>query len=67
MRGGDAAALPPALAAAPAAALLAQGAPENLLCPVSLALLSDPVIAADGMTYQRAALQQCIDYARQRE
>jgi hypothetical protein len=48
-------------------AWLLEGAPENLLCPVSFVLLRDPVIAADGQTYQRAALQQCIDYARQRE
>lgn len=44
-----------------------EGAPDELLCPVSQMLLTDPVVAADGITYQREALQQCIDFARQRE
>lgn len=42
-------------------------APEHLLCPVSLVLMTDPVLAPDGHTYQREALQQCIDYASARE
>ena len=40
--------------------------PEDLLCPVSLALLTDPVVASDGITYQRDCLLQCIDWARRR-
>jgi hypothetical protein len=48
-------------------AWLLEGAPEHLVCPVSFVLMRDPVLAPDGHTYQREALQQCIDYARQRE
>ena len=42
------AAPPPAPAATP---------PENLMCPISIDLLVDPVFAADGHTYSRAEIQ----------
>jgi hypothetical protein len=48
-------------------AWLLEGAPEVFVCPVSFVLMRDPVLAPDGHTYQREALQQCIDFARQRE
>jgi hypothetical protein len=48
-------------------AWLLEGAPERFVCPVSFVLMRDPVLAPDGHTYEREALQQCIDYARQRE
>ncbi|KAK7234164.1 ubiquitin-protein transferase [Aureococcus anophagefferens] len=32
------------------------GAPEEFLCPLTLELMRDPVIAADGHTYERAAI-----------
>lgn len=38
----------------PAAAL--DAAPEHLLCPVTTELMLDPVCAADGHTYERAAI-----------
>lgn len=45
-------------------AWLQEGAPDHFVCPVSMVLMRDPVIAADGRTYQREALQGCIDYAK---
>ena len=41
---------------------LVDGAPDDLLCPISCELMTDPVFAMDGITYQRAAIQQHIDY-----
>lgn len=40
-------------------------APDNYECPISFVLLTDPVVAMDGYTYQRAALQQWIDKAEE--
>jgi hypothetical protein len=48
-------------------AFLLNGAPEDYVCPISMGLMTDPVIAPDGRFYQRQALQQCIDWARERE
>ena len=49
----------------PLDAFLDKQAPEDLLCPISLSLLMDPVIlAADGITYSRAAIQQHLDNCR---
>lgn len=31
---------------------------EHLMCPISFVLLTDPVMAADGNTYQRAAIEE---------
>lgn len=36
-------------------------------CALGQTLMRDPVTAADGHTYERAVLQQCIDYARESE
>jgi hypothetical protein len=47
-----AAAPPPTPAATP---------PENLMCPISIDLLVDPVFAADGHTYSRAEIQAWLD------
>ena len=35
--------------------------PEPLLCPITLKLMFDPVLASDGHTYERAALQAWLD------
>jgi len=32
----------------------------EFLCPITYDLLSDPVIAADGNTYERAAIEKWI-------
>jgi len=32
--------------------------PHNYRCPITLAVMCDPVFAADGHTYERAAIQQ---------
>jgi len=34
--------------------------PSSLRCPITLALMKDPVVAADGNTYERAALEHWI-------
>ncbi len=31
--------------------------PENLCCPISMELMAQPVIAADGFTYDRASIE----------
>ena len=36
-------------------------------CPISFVLLTDPVVAEDGFTYSREALQQHIQYAAERK
>ncbi|GLC43802.1 hypothetical protein PLESTM_001521000 [Pleodorina starrii] len=33
-----------------------QGPPEELLCPITQELMEDPVVAADGHSYERAAI-----------
>jgi len=35
--------------------------PPNLVCPITLELFDDPVIANDGITYERVALLEWID------
>jgi hypothetical protein len=30
--------------------------PSHLLCPITLQLLEDPVVATDGVTYERSAI-----------
>lgn len=40
---------------------LTQDIPEPLLCPITLKLMLDPVLASDGHTYERAALQSWLD------
>eukprot|EP00548_Thalassiothrix_antarctica_P020350 CAMPEP_0194185280 /NCGR_PEP_ID=MMETSP0154-20130528/41941_1 /TAXON_ID=1049557 /ORGANISM="Thalassiothrix antarctica, Strain L6-D1" /LENGTH=700 /DNA_ID=CAMNT_0038903499 /DNA_START=142 /DNA_END=2244 /DNA_ORIENTATION=+ len=34
--------------------------PEELKCPISMELMKDPVIAADGVTYERSAIQHVL-------
>jgi hypothetical protein len=34
--------------------------PDDMLCPISWAPMDDPVIAADGHTYQREAIEEWI-------
>ena len=48
--------------------LLEADAPDHLQCPISLALLDDPVLPpADGCTYSRAAIEQHFDACRRSE
>ena len=40
--------------------------PESLLCPITLHLFDDPVVlAADGCTYSRAAIEQHLAFCRE--
>ncbi|CAN6217545.1 unnamed protein product [Urochloa humidicola] len=41
----------------------AEDVPEEFLCPISGALMSDPVILPSGRTYERACLQACAELA----
>ena len=34
--------------------------PNELLCPISMAPMSDPVVAADGFTYERAEIEHFL-------
>jgi hypothetical protein len=34
---------------------------SGMRCPITLALMADPVVAADGHSYERAAIQEWID------
>ena len=43
------------------------GAPEDLVCPLTLQLLDDPVIlVADGITYARAAIEAHLAWCREK-
>ena len=35
-------------------------APQMLLCPITKELLVDPVVAADGHTYERSAIEKWL-------
>ena len=35
-----------------------EGLPEDFYCPITMEVMEDPVIAADGHTYDRLAIQQ---------
>ena len=37
------------------------GAPASLLCPITQELMIDPVIAADGFTYERSAIERWLN------
>ena len=37
-----------------------EGVPSDYLCPISLKLMSDPVIAADGCTYDNKSLDAWV-------
>lgn len=39
--------------------------PENLLCPIDMALFHDPVVAASGRTYDRRTIRACFDRAEE--
>ncbi|RLN35420.1 U-box domain-containing protein 39-like [Panicum miliaceum] len=41
----------------------AEAVPEEFLCPISGALMADPVILPSGKTYERACLQACAELA----
>ena len=41
----------------------ADAVPEEFLCPLSGALMADPVILPSGKTFERACLQACADLA----
>jgi hypothetical protein len=38
--------------------------PERLVCPITFELMKDPVIASDGHTYERCAIEQWFERAR---
>jgi hypothetical protein len=40
--------------------------PEDYLCPLSLSLFEDPVIAMDGISYSRGAIQAHLDFCREK-
>uniref|UniRef100_A0A7S1VV23 U-box domain-containing protein n=1 Tax=Grammatophora oceanica TaxID=210454 RepID=A0A7S1VV23_9STRA len=40
--------------------------PSELLCPITLDLMKDPVIAADGHTYERSAIEQVFNQSTNR-
>lgn len=43
-------------------------APEGLLCPISLQIMTEPVLlAGDGCTYSKAAIERHLDMCRARE
>ena len=38
-----------------------EGAPNAFLCPITRALMADPVIASDGHTYERQAIEEWLE------
>ena len=46
----------PSTSAAAAAAML----PSSLMCPLTGGVMTDPVVAADGVTYERAAINEWL-------
>ena len=38
--------------------------PEEFLCPITFEMMTDPVIAADGHTYERRAIEAWFSRAR---
>eukprot|EP01047_Picozoa_sp_COSAG01_P050488 COSAG01_NODE_5111_length_4474_cov_1.654936_7_plen_182_part_01 len=45
-------------AGAEASASAGQSAPEGFLCPISHEIMSEPVFAADGHSYEKSAIEQ---------
>lgn len=45
-------------AASSSGAAVVDGAPSEYKCPITATLMVDPVIAVDGMTYERSAIEQ---------
>ena len=35
---------------------------NNFICPISLKIMDDPVIALDGITYDRSSLTEWLKY-----
>lgn len=59
---------PPVARPPPLQEYLETHAPDDCLCPISLGLLEDPVVlAGDGFTYSRAAIEQRLASHRTRE
>ena len=50
-----------ATASAPSAAGSASWVPQQYLCPITLVMMRDPVITADGHTYERAAIEEWLE------
>lgn len=42
-------------------------APEELVCPINFCLMTDPVMAADGKTYQRSAIERWFVSGRMKD
>lgn len=40
------------------------GAPDHMICPLTLSLVYDPRIASDGFTYQKRAIERYIKAAK---
>ena len=40
---------------------LESGIPEEFLCPISLEIMADPVVAADGFSYEREAIEEWLE------
>ena len=38
--------------------------PDDFLCPMSHAIMDDPVVAADGHTYEKAAMERVLQAHR---
>jgi SUMO ligase MMS21 Smc5/6 complex component len=36
---------------------------DEITCPITLRIMEDPVMAADGHTYERSAIQEWIERA----
>jgi SUMO ligase MMS21 Smc5/6 complex component len=36
---------------------------DEMVCPITFKIMEDPVIAADGHTYERSAIQEWIERA----
>lgn len=45
---------------------LSRDIPEDFLCPISLEIMKDPVIAADGHTYDRENITKWLSQKRRR-
>ncbi|WIA30890.1 hypothetical protein OEZ86_000943 [Tetradesmus obliquus] len=50
-----------AAAAAPGSSSSSSGVPSLFLCPLSQKVLTDPVVACDGFTYDRRAIQEWFE------
>ena len=39
--------------------------PQNYICPITLDLMKDPVVAADGQSYEREAIMEWFHLGHQ--